>query len=41
MPLCEIVLWSPEAVVDLYMNQSVAYDIPNLGKISTSHLRAL
>ena len=36
MPLGEIVLWSPEAVVDLHVNQSIAYDIANLDKISTS-----
>ena len=40
-PLCEIVLWSSQAVVELHMDQSIAYDITDLGQISISQLRSI
>ena len=36
MPLGEIILWSPQAVVELHMNQSIANDVPELGGISVT-----
>ena len=40
-PFCKIVLGSSQAVVELHMNQSVAYDITDLGEVRTTQLRSI
>lgn len=40
-PLRKIVLWSSQAVVELHMDQSIAYDITDLGEVSILQLRSI